>query len=77
MFWGCILKEGQPYKVQHALEDGEFPVLHLSNDILSNQSKKEHGKTSVFISLKATGDSATNKDLKNLCIASLNAETKD
>lgn len=77
MFWGCVLKEGQPYKVQHALEDGEFPVLHLSNAVLSTDSKKDNGKTSVFISLKGSGDSAANKDLKNLCIATLNPETKD
>lgn len=77
MFWGCVLKEGQPYKVQHALEDGEFPVLHLSNAVLASESKKDNGKTSVFITLKGTGDSAANKDLKNLCIATLNPETKD
>jgi hypothetical protein len=59
------------------LEDGEFPVLHLSNAVLANDSKKDNGKTSVFISLKGTGDSAANKDLKNLCIATLNPETKD
>lgn len=77
MFWGCVLKEGQPYKVQHALEDGEFPVLHLSNAVLAPNSKKDQGKTSVLISMKATGDSETNKDLKNLVIASLIPETKD
>jgi len=49
----------------------------LSNAVLANDSKKDNGKTSVFITLKGTGDSAANKDLKNLCIATLNPETKD
>ena len=37
MFWGCVLKKNQPYKVQHALEDGEYPVLHLSNAVLTSK----------------------------------------
>jgi len=31
MFWGCIVKEGKPYKTQEDLEKNEYPVLHLSN----------------------------------------------
>lgn len=66
MFWGCVLKEGQPYKVQHALEDGEFPVLHLSSAVLARDAKKENGKSYLTVSMKET-----NKELKNLTIAVL------
>lgn len=73
------MKKNQPYKVQHALEDGEFPVLHLSNAVLAQNSatKKEDGRTVVTISMKANGDSTVEKDLKNLVIATLCPEKKD
>ena len=79
MFWGCIVKKSQPYKVQHALEDGEFPVLHLSNAVLAANpsSKKNDDKTIVTISMKANGDSTLEKDLKNLNIATLCPDKKD
>jgi hypothetical protein len=31
MFWGCVLKDGKAYKTQGALEDNDYPVLHISN----------------------------------------------
>jgi len=80
MFWGCVLKKNQPYKVQHALEDGEFPVLHLSNAVLTGStgsSKKDDGRTTVTISLKAGGDPTVEKDLKHLVIATLCPDKKD
>jgi len=80
MFWGCVLKKNQPYKVQHALEDGEFPVLHLSNAVLVSSgtpSKKDEGRTNVTVTLKASGDSQVEKDLKNLLIATLSSDKKD
>lgn len=55
--------------MQHALEDGEYPVLHLSNASLSKDSKKEGGKAHITISMKEAG-----KDLKNLTIAILTPE---
>jgi nucleophosmin 1 len=63
MFWGCVLKEGEPYKVQHALEDGEYPVLHVSNAVLSQNASEKHGKSYVTASL--------GKELKNLTVAVL------
>lgn len=63
MFWGKVLKEGEPYKVQHALEDGEYPVLHLSSAVLGKSDPNQKGKTYVHISM--------GKELKNLQIAVL------
>ena len=31
MFWGCVLKEGKPFKTNTILEEKELPVLHISN----------------------------------------------
>lgn len=62
MFWGCVLKEGEPFKVQHALEDGEYPVLHISNAV-RKAGKGDDGKTFVTVSM--------GKQLKNLNIAVL------
>ena len=72
MFWGCVLKEGQPYKVQHALEDGEFPVLHLSSAVLARDAKKDNGKSYLTVSMKET-----NKELKNLTIAVLSPGSQE
>lgn len=74
MFWGCVLKKNQNYKVQHALQDGEFPVLHLSNAVLvssKESSKKDSQATIVTISMKASGESQVEKEIKNLIIATL------
>ena len=74
MFWGCVLKKNQPYKVQHALEDGEFPVLHISNAVLASSatsSQKDEGRTTITVTMKASGESTVEKDLKNLVIATL------
>ena len=80
MFWGCVLKKNQPFKVQHVLEDCEYPVLHLSNAVLvsgASPSKKGEGRTTVTITMKANGESTVEKDLKNLLIATLYPELKD
>jgi len=68
MFWGCVLKEGQPYKVQHALEDGSYPVLHVSNAVLKSGSKGDE-RTTVNVSM--------GKELKNLSIAVLQANRSE
>ena len=54
-FWGCVLKENEPYKVQHALEDGDYPVLHLSSAVLARNQTKP-----AYISI------TMGKELKNL-----------
>ena len=61
------------------MEDGEFPVLHLSNAVLAAGSspKKDEGRTTVTLSMKANGESTIEKDLKNLVIATLCADKKD
>ena len=69
MFWGCVLKEGEPYKVQHALEDGDYPVLHLSNAVLSRSAKKDNGKSYVTVTM--------GKELKNLSVAVLSPERNE
>jgi len=67
MFWGKVLKEGEPYKVQHALEDGDYPVLHLSNAVLSHNSKgTTNERTVVLVSM--------GKEIKNLQVAVLSPE---
>lgn len=74
------MKKNQPYKVQHALEDGEFPVLHISNAVLAQSnsgSSKDDGRTTVTVSMKANGESSTNHDIKNLVIATLQPSAKD
>ena len=68
MFWGTVLKEGQPYKVQPMLEEGEFSVLHLSNAILAPNGD---GKAMVYIQQKSVGENVAQNDLKRLYIACL------
>lgn len=58
--------------MQHALEDGEYPVLHLSNCSLSKDAKKDGGKSHITISMKEAG-----KELKNLNIAILTPDRVD
>lgn len=31
MFWGTVVKENKPYKTNTALEEHEYPILHISN----------------------------------------------
>ena len=40
MFWGCVIKEGQPLKSQKILESSEFAVLHLSSAIVDKAQKE-------------------------------------
>lgn len=61
MFWGCQLKEAKPYKTQSALEDNDFPVLHISNVALPRNAP--NGKIYLLASM--------GKDLKDLTIATL------
>lgn len=58
--------------MQHALEDGEYPVLHLSNASLSKDAKKDGGKSHITISMKEAG-----KELKNLNIAILTPDRQE
>ena len=69
MFWGKVLKEGEPYKVQHALEDGDYPVLHLSSAVLGKSDGNSKNKTVVQV--------AMGKDLKGLQIAVLTPERQE
>lgn len=61
MFWGGIIKEGQPLKSQKLLETSEFAVLHLSAAVLAVESKKtllfaKQGKDpEVCIAVLSTG----------------------
>ena len=61
MFWGCSIKEGQTYKTQSALEQNDFPVLHLSNVALPRNAG--NGKVHLLASM--------GKDLQDLVIATL------
>jgi len=58
--------------VQHALEDGEYPVLHVSNASFSKDAKKEGGKCYITVSMKEAG-----KELKNLNIAILTPDRQE
>jgi hypothetical protein len=61
MFWGSVVKDGKPYKTQSALEENDFPVLHLSNVALPRNAPA--GKVHLLASM--------GKDLKDLTIATL------
>ena len=41
MFWGGIIKDGQPLKSQKLLETSEFSVLHLSAAVLAKSGDKK------------------------------------
>jgi hypothetical protein len=61
MFWGCVVKEGKPYKTKSALEDNDYAVLHISNVALP--SSAPNGK----IYLQAT----LGKETEAITLASL------
>lgn len=67
MFWGCALKQDKPYKTQQALEENDYPVLHLSNVALPKNAP--NGKVSLLASM--------GKDLKDLTIATLQKDKVD
>lgn len=67
MFWGCALKQDKPYKTQQALEENDYPVLHLSNVALPKNASG--GKVSLLASM--------GKDLKDLTIATLQKDKVD
>ena len=48
MFWGTVIKEGQPLKSQKVLETSEFAVLHLSSAIVGSAQSKS---TKLFAKL--------------------------
>lgn len=55
------MKEGKPYKTQAALEENDYPVLHLSNVALPKNAGQ--GKVHLLASM--------GKDLKDLTLATL------
>lgn len=61
MFWGCVIKEGKPYKTHSALEESDYPVLHISNVALPKSAG--NGKVHLVASM--------GKDLKDLTLATL------
>lgn len=61
MFWGCVIKEGKPYKTHNALEESDYPVLHISNVALPKSAG--NGKVHLVASM--------GKDLKDLTLATL------
>lgn len=65
MFWGCVLKDGKSYKTQSALEDNDYPVLHISNVALPKNA--QGGK----VYLTATMGKAGSETIKDLVIATL------
>jgi hypothetical protein len=65
MFWGTVIKSGKPYKTNSALEESDYPVLHISNVALP-QSAPAGSKVYLLASM--------GKDLQNLTLACL---TKD
>ena len=56
MFWGCVLKDSKPYKTQSALEDSDYPVLHISNVALPKDFKHD-GKVYLLASMGKSGSS--------------------
>lgn len=65
MFWGCVLKDGKAYKTQSALEDNDYPVLHISNVALPKNAPE--GKVYLTASMGKAGA----ETLKDLVIATL------
>ena len=61
MFWGCVLKDGKAYKTQSALEESDYPVLHISNVALPKNAPA--GKLYLLASM--------GKDLQGLTLATL------
>lgn len=61
MFWGTVIKEGKPYKTHSALEESDYPVLHISNVALPKSAG--NGKVHLVASM--------GKDLKDLTLATL------
>ena len=61
MFWGSVIKEGKPYKTHSALEESDYPVLHISNVALPRSAG--NGKVHLVASM--------GKDLKDLTLATL------
>jgi hypothetical protein len=49
MFWGVVIKEGKPYKTQPALEENDYPVLHVSNVALPKSAG--NGKVQLLASM--------------------------
>ena len=60
MFWGGIVKEGQPLKSTKIFETMEFPCLNLSQAILvkgesARLSIKMKGKDEIFLAIMSGG----------------------
>ena len=67
MFWGIAIKDGKPFKTNVALEENEYPVLHISNVAIPKNAP--NGKYYLLASF--------GKDVKDLTLASLNKERND
>ena len=67
MFWGCVLKDSKPYKTQSALEDSDYPVLHISNVALPKDFKHD-GKVYLLASM---GKSGSSEKIEGLTLAAL------
>jgi hypothetical protein len=65
MFWGVALKDGKAYKTQSALEDNDYPVLHISNVALPKNAVG--GKIYLTVTMGKAGSEA----VKDLVIATL------
>lgn len=68
MFWGCVLKENKAYKTQTALEDLDYPVLHISNVALPRNAP--NGKHFLLLSQGTKGSGASGA-VENLTLATL------
>jgi hypothetical protein len=64
MFWGCVLKEGKPYKTKAVLESNDYPVLHISNAALPKTAQS--GKIHLVASM--------GKDIKELTLTTLSKD---
>jgi hypothetical protein len=56
MFWGAIIKEGQPLRATKMFESMEFPSLHLSQAVLvkgkdARLTVKQKDQPEIVISL--------------------------
>jgi hypothetical protein len=63
MFWGGIVKEGQPLKSTKIFETMEFPALHLSQAVLvkgqsARLSIKVKGKDEITLAIMGEKDNS-------------------
>ena len=68
MFWGTVVKENKPYKTSAALEEQDYPILHISNVALP----KDHKLDKKAYLLASQG-----KDIKDLVVACLQKDKNE